>query len=304
MSRRPSAWLSAAVSRSGSTRSAGLLRVALATLAMALYGGELQLFRTLDGVSLGLGLLTQVASVCMWLGLAARASTAATGLCLVAAHFHFGVGLGRGAFLQHQSWLLATTVLLLSLTPCGGSYSVDRALLVARAARRGHAAPEERGDVWALRLVALQLSAVYLYGALQKTSAAFLGGSRLQQIFLELYWGSDRPQGRWFAAAAMGLALAVTGLEYALAVGLWTRRGRGPLLALGLAMHAGFHYLLPVGIFSALCAALYLAFLPPERVHGWLEAVHGAPPGAGREAAAGAQETAPRGASRVSSARA
>lgn len=265
-----------------STRSAGLLRIALASLALALHGGELQLFRTLDVVSLALGLTFHLFSLAMLVGVGSRLATAGTGVVLVACHHHFGLSLGRPTFTQHQGWLLASSVLLLALTPCGASYSVDRARAVVRAARAGRPAPEERGDVSGLRLMALQLSVVYLYGALHKTQLGFLSGARLQHILLERYWGSDRPEGAWFAAAALVASVSVVAVEYALSFGLWHPRLRGWLVAAGAGMHAAFHLLLPVGVFSALAVSLYLAFLPPGSVHRFLDLVHGGAPRAPR----------------------
>ena len=64
-----------------------------------------------------------------------------------------------------------------ALTPCGGSYSADRVRALRKAERAGRAVPEERGPVWGLTLIAFQVSAVYFWGAFDKSKLQRLGYS-------------------------------------------------------------------------------------------------------------------------------
>ena len=101
--------------------------------------------------------------------------------------------LGREPWTHHHTYLLAVAALLIALTPCGRSYSVDRYLAVMRAGHAGLPPPAERGNLWGLRLIVVQLSVLYFFSAFDKTSYAFLSGARLEQIFLWYYAGSDYP---------------------------------------------------------------------------------------------------------------
>ena len=105
--------------------------------------------------------------------------------------FIYGHQLGVEPWTHHHTTFLAVITLLIALLPCGHSFSLDRWLAIHKANINGQDWPEEVGNVWALRLVALQLSAVYFWGAVNKTRIAFLGGDRIEQPLLYLYFGSD-----------------------------------------------------------------------------------------------------------------
>ncbi|TIU39068.1 MAG: hypothetical protein E5W31_07930, partial [Mesorhizobium sp.] len=170
----------------------------------------------------------------------------------------FGFDLGREPWTHHHAYLLAVAALLIALTPCDRSYSLDRYLAVTRAERMGVPPPAERGNLWGLRLIVVQLSVLYFFAAFDKSNYAFLSGARLEQIFLWFYAGSDYPSG--FAWLATIVSVAVVVLEYGLAFGLPFRATRRYLVLPGLAFHAIIYVTLPVYTFSATMALLYLAY--------------------------------------------
>ncbi|WP_176480245.1 HTTM domain-containing protein [Mesorhizobium sp. WSM3859] len=162
------------------------------------------------------------------------------------------------------TYLLAVAALLIALTPCDRSYSLDRYLAVTRAERTGVPPPAERGNLWGLRLIVVQLSVLYFFAAFDKSNHAFLSGARLEQIFLWFYAGSDYPSGlAWLATL---VSFGVVALEYCLAFGLPFRATRRDLVLPGLAFHAIIYVTLPVYTFSATMALLYLAYFDADAV--------------------------------------
>lgn len=261
------------LAREASTRSAALLRVALVALLWTRWAAELTLVAT-PSIPLSLAFFT--ATALLFVGLHTRVAAPATALVTLVIYFWFGVHRGHTAWIHHHHFLLVSMACICALTPCGRSFSLDR---------WRHPAPE-RGPVWALRLYTFQLAAVYLWSAVDKLSPAFLGGARLEQIAMNLYFGSDPPEGPLFTALTIAAAWLVTLLE--LALGLAFLVGRTPrwLLLAGVALHAILYLSLPVATFSATMVCLYLAALDPEAVHRFT---------AGEPATASAPRTAPPG---------
>ncbi len=156
-------------------------------------------------------------------------------------------------------------ILLLSLAPCGESYSLDRWLAV----RRGEH-PPERGNVLGMHLIVVLLSSIYLWGTYSKSSLAFLHGDRLAQIFQTVLLGSD-PLSPVAAFAMRVMSLGTLVLEPFLAIGFWVPRLRLPAVLLGIAFHLGIYYTLPVTIFTATTILLYVAVFDPDEVHAFLD---------------------------------
>lgn len=267
----------ASLAREGSTRSAGLLRIGLALLLWERFAGEwcLPALRSAEPWRWLLSLSFFVASALMLFGVGSRLTTAWSAVNACIFTYYLGHHLGQEAYTHHHVAALTTAVVLLSLTPSGGSYSLDRWWALHRAEAQGAPPPLERGSTWGIRLIALHVAAIYFWGAVSKCSEAYLSGERMEHYLMSLYLGSDYP--RWpgfhtlMAASAWGSML----LEFALAFGLFVRRLRGPLLMLGLLFHAFIYWTLPVGVFSALMGLLYLAFFDPDDVHRALARLHG-----------------------------
>jgi len=121
----------------------------------------------------------------------------------------------------------------------------------------------------------LQMSVVYLFAAIDKTSVAFLSGARLEHLLLWQYWGSEPPTLPGLAVLCALFAIGNVALEYALALGLPFARTRRWLVLPGLALHAIFYLALPVATYSATVFVIYLAYFDPERVHEVIEELSG-----------------------------
>lgn len=259
----------------GSTRSAALLRIGLALLLWTRFATDLAPFRGFTPDKLALSAVFFVATSAMLVGWWSRTATLVSGATALWLMFRVGVHGGHEPYVHHHVYLLATATVLLALTACGGSYSVDRWLAVRSAEGRGEAPPAEEGDLWGLRLVALLVSNVYFWGAYDKTNEVFLAGYRLHHMFGYLYLGSDWPVGVATANLMAVVAVATVVIEYALAVALWIRRCQPIGFVVGIGLHAAFFLLLPVSTFSATMLLLYLAYLDADAVHRLIDRLQG-----------------------------
>lgn len=248
----------------GSSRSSALIRIGLAMLFWSRWAGELLLYRDQSPVGLFLAVNFFLATTLLFIGYHSRIAAVWAGAVGLVMYHYFGFQLGREPWTHHHAYLLAVAALLIALTPCGRSYSLDRYLAVMRAERAGLPPPAERGNLWGLRLIVVQLSVLYFFAAFDKTSYAFLSGARIEAIFLWYYAGSDYPAGLAWPATIM--SLAVVALEYCLDFGLPFRTTRRYLLLPGLAFHAIIYLTLPVYTFSATMVLLYLAYFDADAV--------------------------------------
>jgi hypothetical protein len=179
--RELSVWLDRALEREASTRSAALLRIGLAVLILTRFGNAMMLSHKLDGIGVSLLTLFWLCACAMLLGFRAQLATALMALTLIASAGYMWRVLGLNAWSpHHHGYLMIAATGCCAFTPNGRSYSVDRYLAVRSSERRGTAPPPERGRVGALYLAALQLSAVYFWGAVDKTSIGWLEGAKLE----------------------------------------------------------------------------------------------------------------------------
>ncbi len=260
----------------GSTRPAALMRIGLAAIAMTRFGGEIGFHQAQGPVALLFGSLFFLFVAMMFVGYLSRLACFGTGLSVLVLYLAGAVTQTAG-WSHHHVYLLAVACLLLGLTACGRSYSIDRlrALNAAQQGQPGQTEPPEYGSLWGQRLIALQLSAMYFWTAIDKTDRAFLSGERLEQTFVWTYSGRALEFVLAFPGLIAALAIAVVIVEYVLAVAIQVPRWRIWALPLGLALHASFYLMLPVHTYSATAMVLYLALLDPARVHRFLDRIQG-----------------------------
>lgn len=197
-----------------------------------------------------------------------------------------------GVFLTHAYWALcvaalvafaaavggrasaaAAAILLLPLTPLRGALSHQVLLfsLLAFSLLRQHRRPlpgQTAGPIWPLRLIQIQLSALYAVNAWAKLTPAYLSGevlvglSRVMPNFL-----ADLSDGFLhlgpLAVPVSVCAIGTVAIEAALAVGFWIPRLRLATAALGVGFHLSLQWVLEIGWLDWTCMFLYLAFLLP-----------------------------------------
>lgn len=266
------------IDREASTRSIGLLRIALAVVVVVRFGDLLTFRGDADPLRLGLVIAFWIASPAMLVGWRSRLSTAATAAVIMMCAYRFGEVGGQSGWTHHHVYLLLAAVLCAAVCPCGRSYSLDRWRAVTAAERAGATSPPERGLVWAQTLIAVQLSAVYFWGAVDKLNPGWLRGEKFEAQLLQFLFGSDPPDFPGWRALLIAMSLGTVALELALAVGLWFRRARRWLIPAGVALHVFIYLTLPVNVFSALSLVLYLAYFDPDDVHAAIDRLSGRDP--------------------------
>ena len=183
------------------------------------------------------------------------------------------------AITRRDPWIINSGDLLLRelafyvmLMPAGETWSLD-------ARRRGGSrlrAP------WALRLVQLQISALYLFSVWAKVRGTTWNNGTAVGIALQL-----EDLQRFVVPAALSTSLLVSAVltysalavELSLVFGLWLPRIRYWVMAAGVGLHLGIEGSLLIGWFSLAVISSYLVFWPPEdlrRAVAWATARAGA----------------------------
>jgi len=198
--------------------------------------------------------------------------------------------------LSSAQQVLRNMLFCLVWADCGRVLSLD-ARLARR--RRGRTALGAAAlvPVWPLRLLQIQIAAVYLVTGLWKlANVTWRDGTALHYVL-------ENNQFRRFPIETFPLDGVLTLATYFtlfwelgfafMLLHPWTRRSA---LVIGVALHVGMWATLEIGSFSAVMLASYVAFVDPERVRRWVAGVpanHAAPDMASVTAPAGNLE-APR----------
>jgi hypothetical protein len=152
--------------------------------------------------------------------------------------------------------------------PAGAALSLDR----WRRARDSFWEFPERAP-WAIRLMQVQLSVIYLFtvwiklrGTTWNDGTAFSYSVRVDDLVrLEL------PTWITTSVAVSNVATySALAVEFAMAVLVWNRRARPWVLAAGVLLHLAIEVTLRVGFFSLAMLLFYLAWLDPQNVRSWL----------------------------------
>ena len=251
-----------------STRSVGLIRIGLVLLIWSRWGGELIFCRDVRPSAILLNSAFFLLTGLMCVGLWTRVSSMGTTIVLSI------------QYALHQSWhhhhivLLIVSTLFIALTPCGHSYSLDRWLALRRALKSGSPPPPEVGNLWGLRLIAIQLSMVYFWTAYEKLYWGFLSGARIEHLAYNYYAGYDYASIPGFSAFCCIAAIATVILEFLLSFGLYIPKLRNYLMLAGIVLHILFYVLLPIRTFTLTMILLYLAYIPAASVHRFIDNMH------------------------------
>lgn len=261
----------------GSSRAFGLLRIALALIVWTRYANSQVFAREVSAIALIRSVAFFVLSTLMLVGLRSRLATAAMAVLLWLFYFYWGKEMGIDSWAHHHNYVLAMLVTILAMADSGRSYSLDRVVALRRARKRSESPPDELCPVWPRYLMMIQLSAVYFFGAFDKTTFAFLSGQRMEGYLVWFFLGFDYPQHWALPMLCMLAAIATVVLEYGLTAVPVLPRGRlrGLLIVSGIALHAAFYVILPVSTFSVTMVAAYLAYFDPGRIHDAIDRIHG-----------------------------
>jgi hypothetical protein len=158
--------------------------------------------------------------------------------------------------------LLRIEALFLALAPCGAALSLDQRR------RSGSFFSAQQIRPWALRLLQIQLSIVYLSTVVVKLSGETwhngtavlysLNQTDIQTIHLPAFLAHN-------LLISNALSWGTLVIEVALGTLVWNRRWRPWVLGAGVMLHLSIEMVLQVGFFTFVTFILYLAFIPPER---------------------------------------
>lgn len=199
-----------------------------------------------------------LAAVCLTIGFLTRLSAALVFVGLVSLHHRNMI------VLNSADTILRLTSFYLVFSAAGRALSVDRWLRVRRGAEPpGPPAPAEP---WAQRLIQVQLAVAYLatvYWKLQghtwvDGTAVYYATRTHEFIRFPVPYVFDH---LWTIKLMTWGTLAV---EFALAVFVWFRDLRYPVLLAGLMLHLGLEYSMNIQLFQWVMISTYLLFIEPQ----------------------------------------
>lgn len=176
---------------------------------------------------------------------------------------------------QRNIWLLSSLemlmrsiTLLLICSPCGHSLSVDSIL--------GRSIPSfkkrKNWPVWALRLIQIQISVVYLWTFWHKLKGeTWLDGTAVYYATrLEGLTNFSIP---FLMDSIVFLKLLTWGtliIEFSLGALIWFRPLRKPIIILGILFHLGIEYTMSIPFFEISMMALLINFFTPEELKSFV----------------------------------
>lgn len=203
-----------------------------------------------------------VALVFSIFGLFTRSSLIVALICMVSLH-------------QRNIWLLSSSevlmrsiTLLLIVSPCGHTLSLDSVL--------GRYFPSLKKPrtwpVWALRLIQIQISVVYIWTVWHKLKGEtwFDGSAVYYATRLEAMTNFTVP---FIMDSPFMLRLATWGtlvIELSLGILVWFKEFRRPVIIAGIFFHLGIEYLMSIPFFELYMIALLLNFYTPEEYLAWV----------------------------------
>jgi hypothetical protein len=224
----------------------------------------------MSDLSIGcIGLAYYLATFSMLLGIWSQVSTAVTGTLLMIFFFGHEFGfeslIGRpilsfGSFGEPTHiYFMAIITLLLSLTECGGFYSID-SLVNSRSRQR-------QCDLRAVQLIRIQIYALYFWTVIGKLNALFIKGYVVEQAWIVGLTGSlgffHEPR-FMFAFAVAGIIVLTS--EFSLLILLMNPKWRMAGLLLGTVFHLASTLLVPVWGFATAILCTYILFFEPDQI--------------------------------------
>jgi hypothetical protein len=206
--------------------------------------------------------LLLVGSIALLVGIRARLAALVVFVCLI-------------SFGRRDPWVLNSGDLLVQVLafymlfmPSGTALSVDRWL---REPRRFWEFPARA--IWALRLVQVQVSILYLAAVWAKVrGVTWNDGTAVSYAFRIDDVARFPVPG--FVTDSLVLANLLTygtlAVELSIGILVWNRVLRPWVLLLGVGLHLGIDYAVRVGFFSYAVLVAYIVFIPPEAARSFI----------------------------------
>jgi hypothetical protein len=174
------------------------------------------------------------------------------------------------SFLHRDLWVfnagdsvVRIMALFVALSPCGTALSLDQRR------RTGSFWSAQLRPIWALRLMQVQLSIIYLSSVVIKLTGQTWPQGTAVSYALRLVDMQRLPSPEWLTTNALIMNVATwaaLATELAIGVLVWNRRLRPWVLAAGVVMHLTIDIGIIIGIFSYAMFVLYLAWVAPDTV--------------------------------------
>jgi len=215
-----------------------------------------------DAVVVGLFVVLLVACACVVVGYRTRLASAGVFVGLVSFQRRDPFVLNAG------DALIRVTALYLALAPAGVSLSLDR----LRTARDRFWEFPARSP-WALRLVQIQLSVLYVATVLEKLGGETWRDGTAVSYALRLEDFQHLALPTTITGSAIVSAVLTYGtLAVELSVGLlvWSRRARPFVVVPAILLHVLIDATIVAGLFSATVLTAFVAFVEPETANRWI----------------------------------
>jgi len=174
--------------------------------------------------------------------------------------------------------LIRLIAFYLMLAPAGVALSLDRRRF---APDRFWEFPKRAP--WALRLMQIQLSIIYLAGLWVKLQGTTWNDGTAVSYAMRISDLTRLPLPGFLIHSALLSNLMTYGtlaIEFSVPILVWNRRLRPWVMLAGISLHLGIEYSIRVGFFSVAMLTLYLSFLDPAwaenrllAVRGWLDRI-------------------------------
>jgi vitamin K-dependent gamma-carboxylase-like protein len=126
---------------------------------------------------------------------------------------------------------------------------------------------------WAVRLLQIQFSVVYLVAVWTKVRGVTWNAGTAVSFALRIVDLDRFPVPSFVTHSELIsnlLSYGTLAIELSLAILVWNRKLRPWVLLLGLSLHLGIEYSIRVGFYGLAIIALYLIWVPPERMESTL----------------------------------
>jgi hypothetical protein len=223
--------------------------------------GVLGFFET-KTAAIALAVALIVAAACLTLGLFPQ--LAALVVCIALVSFH-----RRNPFVVNAGdVLMRVEAFYLIFAPTGAAVSLGRYLR-----RRGDFWSFPKRSPWALRLLQIQFSVVYLMAVWTKVQGITWNNGTAVSYALRIEDIARFTVPSFITHSALIsniFSYGTLALELSLAILVWNRRLRPWVLLAGISLHLGIEYSIRVGFYGLAILSLYLIWLPPARAEAVL----------------------------------
>jgi hypothetical protein len=221
-----------------------------------------KLFKPTYEVTYGLMVIYGISLVASMIGLFTRGSLIVALICMVSLH-------------QRNMWLLSSSemlmraiTILLIVSPCGHSFSVDS--LLGRFFPSFH--QKRSWPVWAVRLIQIQISVVYLWTCWHKMKGeTWLDGTAV--YYATRLEGLTNFKVPFLLDSKLFIHLATWGtllIEFSLGALIWVKKFRKPVMFIGILFHLGIEYIMSIPFFELTMIVLLINFFTPEELKAFV----------------------------------